>query len=79
MINVMTKAAQKPLMKLHEATPGTGTDTSTCRTVRYPVRVPYSVRVPYLVTMDGGEFELLDFFSGVRSRRWEARIIEDRS
>ena len=38
-------------MKLHEATPGTGTGTSTCRTVRYPVRVPYSVRVPYLVTM----------------------------
>ena len=52
MINVMTKAAQKRLMKLHEATPGTGTGTSTCRTVRYPVRVPYSVRVPYLVTMN---------------------------
>ena len=32
-------------MKLHEATPGTGTGTSTCRTVRYPVRVPYLVNM----------------------------------
>ena len=29
MINVMTKAAQKPLMKLHEATPGTRTVLGT--------------------------------------------------
>ena len=35
----MTKAAKKPCMKLHEATSGTGTGTSTCRTVRYPVLV----------------------------------------